>query len=641
MATREKTVVFAFPMQTTTVANNTVTNLSQISLFIPEASPTFTSVFVEIGFQDLVTATGGTITEHRCGLRLGAAAYTTITETDDIANSAENIAGVVGPFDFTSHFTTNWTGTSMTCDLQVYFSQSTGTTLGMTNVTALVHVTYTYDDAAATQLKTVRIPLESLASTLPTTATNFGTSQIPILTGGSGILCENSPVIRQWFIVIEGNEFNINTTDFTISARIDALTTATFGLQECALQSNRFCRWVFFPPDGVPATTAAHDLQLWASKAAANGVTATLYVTYEFTLSGTTRILNSVVLPLELASPLGAISTAEASRFQREYMLVEPGTITLRQSGFRLNYNATSTLTALLLRLGSQSYRSYTSAAGVSCGMYSVQQRFDSGSAAGGGITLNRGANTLTIDGYATSANFEATNLGGYILLNYESDLAGAGVGAHSHSVYRVLRGWDALLRDNVRINNFSVPIPETNYWLSAAGFYIVLWTSVGPDAITFDVECLAGEGKGAGYYDIYADAFQGAAERACSIVWARGRDVFKRFPTDAAPNRINIETARDYRMFTGATTSKGIVAVTTYHSLTWTVAGNITGNDALEPTSLYLVRDSTGEILQTQDLVAGDTTFSFTVYDDTELYYVTAYQDDTHVGRSGLGTPT
>lgn len=636
MATREKTVCFAFPMTTALVADAVVTNLSQITLYIPEASPVFRSVFVEVGFQDVVTATGGTIGEHRVGLRLGAAAYTTVTELDDIANSGENLAGVLGPFDFTSHFTANWSGTSMTCDLQVYFDQTTGTTLGMANVTALVYVTYEYNDTAATQIKTVRFPLESLVGALPTAAANFGTSQIPQLTGAGGVLPEASPVIRDWFLLIEGNESNNNTvTDFTISVNIDGGATTTFMTQEAALGSDRFCRWVYRP--AVPTTTAAHNLQLWANVAKANHLTVTLVVTYQFTRTGTTRVLNSILVPIEIASPLGVATTAEASRFTRDIMIQEPGTITLRQSGFRINYNVAATPTSHRWRAGSQAFRAYTPAASVACGMYCVQQRIDAGAAGGAGITLARGRNTLTIDGYATSPANQITNISGYVLLNYESDLAAGGIGQHAHTVMKVLLPWDAALTDRVRVNNYSFAIPESDYWLVATGFSFIQWVATASNAITFDVECLTTEGKGAGYYDIYADAYQSDAERSCSIIWMRGRDTFKRFPADADPNRLDVEVARDYRLFTSTTCGNGIIACLTYHSFTWTAAGTLSGHNAALPTTVRLVDAVTNETRQEQVLSAGTTAYSFTVNDNTEDYYVSAYQDDTHVGRSGL----
>lgn len=634
MAIREKTVMFAVPTASALVADKTVTNLDQITLYIPEASPTFKSVFVEVGFQDVITATGGTVNEHRVGLRLGANAYTTFTETDDITHSGENMAGIIGPIDFTSHFAANWTGTSMTCDLQVYFDQSTGTTLGMANVTAVIYVTYEYNDTAASQLKTVRIPLESLVGPLPTAATNFGTSQIPQLTGVGGLLPEGSPVVRDWFLLIEGNESMANAvTDWTLSANIDGGATTAFTTQEGALASDRFCRWTYKP--AVPTTTAAHNLQLWGSIARANNLTVTLIVTYQFTRSTTTRVLNSILVPIEIASPLGGPTAGEASRFERYVTVMEPGTISLKQSAVRLNYNTAATPGTISVMAGAQAARVYTPSSSVACGMYCLQHRVDAGGAQGAGITLARGRNQLVLDVFASSAVSDATNISGYLLLNYESDLSAAGVGAHAHTVFRNLLSWDALLTDRNVVTGYSFPIPEANYWLVAMGFCFTQWIATASNAVTFDVQALPGEGKGGGYYDIYADAYQSDAERSCSIIWMRGRDAFKRCPQDADSERLDIETARNYRLFTTTTCGNGIFAAATYHSMTWTAAGNLQDADLAKATTLKLVHKDTGEVRQTQVLPAGTTAFSFTVYDNTDDYCIDAYQDGTHAGRS------
>jgi hypothetical protein len=640
MATREKTVVYSFPMTTALVADAALTNLSQITIFIPESSPTFTSVFAEVGFMDAITATGGTITEHRVALRLGAAAYTTFTELDDITNTAENIAGVIGPINFTSHFTTNWTGTSMTCDLQVYFDQTTGTTLGMRNVTALLYVTYTYNDDTgvnATQLKTVRIPLESLVGTLPTTATNFGTSQIPAL---DTFLPEASKTIRDYFFVIEGNEATNNTTtDFTISVNIDGGATTTFQIQESALASDRFCRWIYKP--SVPSTASTHNIQVWSSVTnKANHCVIDLVVTYEFNASTTTRLLNSIRVPIEIASPLGATAVADISRFNRLISVQEPGTINLRQSAFRINWNSAGGLGTPRFRAGAQAYRAYTDIANVTCGMFCLQQRIDSGSAQGAGFTAARGFNEITIDGYGSSATVEATNLNGYITLNYESDVGAGGVGQNSHTVQKLVNQWDALLVDRVTIANWSFPIPEANYWLVSAGFCMTYW-SAASNALSLDAEVNAGEGKGDGYTDIYVDVVQQDAELGCSFVWMRGRDVFRRFPNDADTSRLDIEGTRDLRAFFANAVRFGLVSAVTYHSFTGTVSGTITGNDAGLTTTLRLVRTDLNEVMQTQTLAAGTTSYTFTTNDNTQTYYVDAYQDATHVGRSAQGTPT
>lgn len=633
MATRTKTIQYAFPMYTSVVADATTTNLAQITIYIPETVVSFQSVIVDIGFQDVITATGGTINEHRVGLRLGAAAYTTITETDDITHSGENIAGVIGPFDFTSHFTARWTGTSMTCDARVYFDQTTGTTLGMRNVTAMIYITYQYDDTATTHIKTVRIPLESLTGALTTTAnSDIGSNQIPQLTSG-GMLPESSVNIRNYFFAIESNESTSANTDYTITANIDSGSSYAFGVQEAALNSGRYCRWIYnlaSPPD----TTTTHNFQMWSSLAARlNHATITLYVTYEFNHTNSTSILNSIILPMELASPLGATTSAQASRFTRDFCVEEPGSITLRQSAFRMNYNAAATPTGLNLRAGSQNYRTYTTYGNMVCGMFCVQQRIDSGGSQGAGITLARGKNTIVIDGYMTITTNQITNINGYIILNYTSDKSTDGAGVHSHTIFNKIMDWDALLADRRRVDSVSVSISETYYWIISAGFVLYQMITTASQAITFDTECLSSEGKGGGYYEIYADAYQSDGDMSCSIVWMCGYDVYKRHLNDMDLNRVDIEQARGYRIFNSATGASGVLSSVTYHCHTFTVSGNVIGSLG-GVVSINVYRSDNNEIIYKTTRV-GDGAFSFTWYDDTISLYADAYEDSTHYARS------
>lgn len=637
MATREKTVYFAFDPYTSLMADATVTNLTQTTIYIPEASPTFTSVTVDLGFQDVITATGGTIDEHRCGLRLGAAAYTTVTETDNITHSGENMAGVISPFDFASHFNTNWTGTSMTCDLQAYFDQNTGTTLGMRNVTAMLTVTYTYDDdpsTNATQIKTTRIPLESLAGALSTTAnSNIGTSQIPQLTGVGGFLPEASVTIRDYFFVIEGNQANNNTTtDFTVSCNIDSGTAFNFGITEAALRSDCFTRLIYRPTP--PSSSSSHNFQMWSSVAnKMNHVAIELFVTYEFDASTTTRWQNSVVYPIEIASPLGVTTTAEASRFNRVLVISEPGTITLQQSAFRINFNTTGAVSGLRFRAGAQSYRTYTNIGTGVCGMYSLQQRIDSGSAQGAGFTLARGSNEINIDGYATDTTDQVTNINGCIILNYTSDMVTGAPGQNNHTVVKKLADWNALLQDRVRTNGYSFTIPESNYWVTGGGFLYTIWQSTAANAITFDVEVLTGEGKEAGYMDIYADAVQTDTERSCSLVYMRGRDVFKRHPADPDPDRLDMETARDYRLYNAATAGTGMLMMVSYHSHTWTSTLTVSNSNGGTVNIDIFRADTDEKILSTSRV--GNGTVDVTWYNDLIDVYAVAYESDTLLTRS------
>lgn len=636
MATRQKTIQFAYDTYISDVANSTVTNLTQTTLYIPETVISFVSVMVDVGFQDIITATGGTISEHRVGLQLASAGYSTITETDPITQSGENLSVVIGPFDYTSYFTTNWSGTSMTCDLQVFFTQSTGTTLGMRNVTAIVTVTYEYDDTSSTHIKTAWIPMESLTGALSTSAnSSFGTNQIPQLTGSGGFLPEASVNIRDYFILIEGNEYTSANTDFTISANIDGGTAFNFGTQEAQLITYRYGRWIYKPT--LPSTASAHNFQLWATVARCNHITATLVVTYEFDPSSTSTVLNSILQPIELSSPMGSTTTAEASRLERNFFIQEPGTITLQQSSFRINWNCAASPGSLRLRAGGQAYRAYTVNAGVVGGMFSVQQRIDSGSAQGAGVSIARGVNTITIDGYTTNANNQISNVSGVIILNYHSGKATDGVGAHAHTVMRNLLQWDAALTDLTRPNNIAFDIPESMYYFVSIGFVFYQIVQSASQAITFDVECLAGEGKGGGYYDIYSDAYQADNERSASIVWMRGREAFLRYPTDPGADRVDIETARDYRLYTSSNTSSGLTIVYTYHAISYTVSGTISGS-AGGTVEIRTYRADNRELVNSTSR-NGNGAYSFTWHDNTVELYTEAYEDTTHFGRSTNAT--
>ena len=639
MAIRHKTVVFAFPSTTVVSGDASNINLTQISATIPEIGAAGTSIvacWAEVSFFDVVTATGGTITEHRVGLSIGGAAYTTFTETDDLTNSGENLAGVIGPIDFTAHAQANWTLPTRTVNLQVYFDQNTGTTLGMANVAGLLYVTYAYDDDPAVnpvQLRTAIMPLESLTGALSTVATATYDS-IPSLS--STICPEAIQSSVDWFVVIEGNESNNNaTTDWTLNVSV-AGETITYATQEAALGSDRYGRWVF-KPSSIPSL-AQQTLQMWCTGVGRlNHCAVCVYYTYTFNAATTTRCGTTLLIPVEIASPLGGTVAANASRFQRS-ISVQEGNPTLEQSAFRINFNASAAVAGLNWRAGSQAFRAYTHAANVACGMYCLQRRIDSGAVGGAGFALARGMNTITIDGYQTDTTDQATNISGYILLNYTFDKPAAGVGAANHTVRLPLYAWNAQLQDRVRVNGYSFPIPEGDYWIVSSGFHLTQHGSAS-NALTFDTECLSGEGKGGGYYDIYADVLQTDAERGFFETWMRGRDVFKRFPADFDPDRLDIETARAYRLMTANTTGYGMEAVVTYHSQTWTVAGNITGNNPALTTEVRLVYAATGEIRQEQTLAAGVTAFSFTVHDNTEGYFVSARQDGTHVGRSDTGT--
>lgn len=639
MATRQKTIQFAFDTYTGDVTDATVTNLTQTTLYIPETVISFVDVSADMGWNDFTTSSG-TISEIRCGLQLGAAGYSTITDTDNITSSGENMAGLFSPFDFTSYFTTNWTGTSMTCDLQVYFDQSSGASLGMRNVTSIITITYEYNDDSgtnATQIKTAWIPLESITAAQATTQTEIGTNQIPILTGASGLLCEASPTIRDFAFIIGDADSSADTglVDWTINLSMDSGATFSFGVMEQALQSNRYFRGIWRPTPLT--TTATHTFDMWVDAGSrGHHMPILLMVTYEFDASSTTKVLNSLRMPITSDQASGTISGGDPnSRNVLDFYIQEPTTITLKQSGVKVGWRYTANVSGGVDFLaGSQVARNYTMNSSSNSSIFAFIQRIDSGGAQGAGITLARGKNTIVCDLYSTTLG-QVSGVNTELFLNYHSGLDAAGIGAHNHTVIKTVKQWDSLSRNTSNNDTaFAFDIPETSYYLNSIGYYVHK-ISLGGYASTLDVQVLSGEWKEDGYFNVHTIAAYTDAERGYIYEFMNANDVFFRFPGDVGVNRVDAETARyiKYGSFTAA--SWGIQAFATYHSITYTAADSITGFSGT--VTLGLHDATTGEKLQ-ETSRSGDGAYSFTWYDDTDDVFIEA-NDGTNVGRSLNGT--
>lgn len=633
MATREKTIQFTFDTLTTTVVDATVTNYTQITLYIPETIIAFTSVSVDVGWMDIATS-AGTITETRCGLRLAAVAYSTVTETGNLTSTGENQAGLFSPFDFTSYFTTNWTGTSMTCDVQVYFDQSSGATLGMNNVTSTIAITYTYNDDTgtnATQIKTVMIPLESLVTTLTTTPdSEIGTNQIPILTGGSGILVEDTPVIRDYAFIIGDcdNSAGAGATDWTISTNIDGGSSFSFGAIEMALQTNRYFRGIWRP--AAPDTTLVHAFQMWIDAGTrGNHLPIVLQITYEFDASSTTSVLNSIQLNLPIDSFLGYTAATEQSTSELDFFIEEPTTITLRQSGVCVYWTQPSNPTLISVAAGSQVARTYTPRGTAESSIHGLMQRIDSGGAQGAGISIARGKNTITVDSFTTGA-VRASGASMVLYLNYESGLDAGGIGAHNHTVIKNVTQWsNATVVSNTE-SDYSFSIPETNYYINRCALKLhniaqqISGTEVG-------IQVLAGEFKASGYFNSLG-IMSSDPERGYTFFLLDLTNVFLQFTGDARKDRVDIETARDIKIGNSNTSAIGSQIIATYHSITSTVSGTLTGFTGTVTLGMH---DTTNHVKLLETSRSGDGVFTFTWFDDVENVYVVALAATTGKGRS------
>lgn len=627
MATRLKTVKYAFPVLAS-ATNNVLTSLPQITIHLPENGKVFKSVVAHVTFNDIITATGGTLTTKTLNLRVGAAAFTSVSNTQTLTNSGENGAFWLSQ-DFTSHFVTNWSGLSMTCDFQVQINQSTGTTLGMVNICVELVITYEYDDTSLSQVKTVMIPLNAPVGSLPTVATTHDT--IPVL---DTYLPEDSKLYRNIYVVIQGNtSINGTATNHTMTVNVGGVAVTSGGFL-ASLATDCFIRYIFSLTGTYPSTAATQAFQLFASVAnRMNHCQAYLVVTYEFLPASTVSVLNSVMLPMEIDSPMGGTAAADYQRAVRELFIQEPGAIVTNRVAFFPFWQQAAAIAGLNMRIGTGAFVAYTDIAAVMGGGNAAMVRNDSA------FTLVRGRNELNFDVYRTDTADFGWNVSGFWLINYTSDKATQGIGAHNHTVELSLQQWGTGAAATLwSIAAIAPSIPETDYYMTAVGTQQVVQTvgTTGPGGINIQVERLVAEG-GVQWEQAYVDLSQHDSEVGFFLTYSQIKELFKRWPNDLGADRMDIETARRWKVYAPGANGAATVWVSlnlliTYHTITYSVADSISGGFAGTVT-LDLHRTASGEKVLTTSRV-GDGAFSFTWYDNTETLFVSA-DDGTNVGRS------
>lgn len=629
MATRLKTVHYAFPTLAS-LPDNTLTSLTQRTIFLPETgTKTFRSVIAHVTFID-GAATAANITTKTLNLRLGAAAFTSIANANALTNSGEAVyAHLVA--DYTSHFTTNWTGTSMTCDFQIQLSRGTATPA----VSVTLEITYEYDDTSTTQVKSVMIPLNAAVGAIATVATTVDT--FPAL---DTYLPETSKTYRDMFVVVQGNTHtNASTTDATMTVSVGG-TTVTTPLFESALASDNWFRYVFdILAAGFAGQAATQNFQLSATVARFNHLQAYAVITYEYNESTSTSIMNSVYLPMECDSPMGGVTSADYQRATRDLYIEEPATITTNKIAFYPFWNQIAAIGGLNMRVGTGAFVAYTDAASTLCGTNGAMVRNDAA------FSLVRGKNTINFDVYRTDTADFGWNISGFWLINYTSGKATSGSGSHNHSIfYGLAANGTAAAATTVTTGALAPSIPEADYFINALGTHLITLSS-GTTAVggfTIQVERLVAEG-GNQWERVYNESCQSDPEMGIFHCVSQMRTLFKRWPGDNATDRMDIETARRWRITLGGPANPigwfGLNLVFTYHSILSAVSGTIT-DSAGGTVNITLHDGTTGETLKTASRT-GNGVYSITFFGDTRTVYTTARESATLLGRSDNGTPT
>ncbi len=646
MATRTKTIEFAFPLQTDIDASGVARDFTQITVYIPESSPTFKSVILE----NTVYGSGGTqnVTAVLQGIALGAVARNDVTVTQTLTSSGEDLSFIFLR-DVTRYFTTNWTGTSMTADCRL-----TITGPATVNATAKLIITYTYDDTSSTtRIKTVKIPIDGNTGALTTSLTNVGgANQIPAL---NTFLPENSVVYRDIFFETYVHTGTTGNTDRALNLRFDGVNTRTATYEGGSTGD--------YPIKRIDKLIGSLDTSVTNNVEASTGnadmpftcLCGILYVTYEYNHTNSTSILNSVqISAFDESGWMGGTTDADWSVFNKSFLINEPGSIfdfslQWKQSGILMSCIDAGALT-VDLRVGSQPSRTFSHTATVRCGAVYQMRRIDDDAVGGAGLgAINQGFNNLLSRYFTNSTTLGSigSNPSGIFLLNYKSGKHSEGDGVHNHTTYWLNHPYTSVTLGYryQYVPTITPDIPETNYYVSCNCYNVFLQT-VGTAASTlyysFQAEKYNGTAANGGWEELHSSNYYTDAEIGPSITWIRAGDPFKRFPNDPLSN-MDLEQTRDYKFETQPNNAHfQVIQMVTYTSKNYTYSGTYLNVPNSNPVTIRAYAQRLGgqysQIYELSDLSGNGTgSFSFSWYynslsptSEGEVEIVCYYSDAT-----------
>lgn len=631
----------------TTLATATRHDTAAVTLYIPETtSRNFLSVRLVATYHSEYAATN-TITGWRMGIKLGAAAT---SDTDRAAITGQNVASKnvfdTVDLDVTSYFNTNFgAGASQTCVASL--AVSTTTAENINNITFALVVTYEADFAShpGTRIKTVRLPLQSMAAALTVTQQELGldgtnpapANQIPAL---DTWLPEASKTYRSIVAVIRGQTGSTAATNWTPYVQLDGAAEVGLGLVNETLFTTKM--WQDHYDLAGMTTNAVHALKMRADLTARlNGVGADVVITYEYDEASTTTIMVSRIEALTQSEHDGqgmsgnsSFSTniaADANVLASVVDIQEDG-VTLKHSAIKWTDLRNSIATNYLMRVGSQAYRTLTPAGTAGEGSWSLRTDHSLGWA------IARGVNRLTVDYYSSSVSSRGTGYG-YVILNYTATKPSDSIkAARSLNFWGASYAVAATQTVDAALGTAKVPKVMGPFKLSAAVLFshVRVVTSTGGQIFI---------GQRAGELD--AKAFVVGHPQGTIAGLASVFQVFaftRAFNADSLhTGRLDIETDRRIVRWTTAASFASWSWWVTAHRMTFTVAGAITvagAAVAAGKTVQIWAYDSAGVAdLVTTVTTTGGGAFTAQVPDNTRSYFA-SYDNDGNRGRSALATP-
>jgi len=660
MATlRTNTVRYLIETRTTDVATNTTLgtatryDTATVTIDVPETgSRTFLSAIMRWSFRYQIVSSSA-ITGVRRGIKLGAAG--TVDSDTTISGGTGAICQFeVWEHDVTTYFQTNFgAGASQTLVGSIAVASNVVGSIGG-GVSCELELTYQYDDdVGTTRIKSIPIPIGSQTTTMTTSQTEIGAdgsvpcpaNQIPLLLT---YLPETSKVFKNVWICAEWVDATASTGNYTSFIQIDAVaefTRATHtrnGTGSCRVRDN------FAYDVSTFGTGATHKFSMRSDVTARMLMAgATMWVTYTYNKSTTTRIKNWVDIPLtESASHLNGLINGIAPDivtkewFWAQYNIVEPGTITIGQSAVYGNLFGTSG-TNVAMAAGGQAERTYTVI------NISTERQFVHRGDHSTGWVLARGTNRLGFSlRYVTDTG--RTTFRGYLRLVYESDVPAGGPGAASKMVMFINATYPASIIgasiQDVPASGGGQQIPVLDDGYAIQSVIIHAWTRQSGNSaqpqLMIAPSALNGEYDGVGFLSLPSFALlRQPLQLGCWEQWSYATEVYNKSVNFVG--KLDLQIAhRQAHNGSGCVSWCHRIA---YHSIGFTVAGQVSNNGIPAPDGgqvTILAIDGSGVVERVGITFTSAGAFSFTqAPDDTRGYW--AMYDGAFTAQSALGQPS
>lgn len=655
MALTSKTITVPIATYITSVATNTRLDFPAVTVTIPEtASRTFRSVAIKVYARDDETTSGKYVSNVLIGCMLAAAAADDATVVGAAFNQYsqsehQGLQFVRTDAALVSYFNTNF-GAGTTQAMVVSFKVQTMATI---NLSAVVEITYEYDDASVTTVNAMAyIPLESTTTSLTNTLADLvASNNIPQLTGAGGAFDGlNNVSIKTMSLIIAGNEAPTNTTDFQLGYQIDAGSEVLDANHRQNLQSAVFYQYIVDVSALDP--TVAHTLSLRVTATGKmNLACALLVVQFTYNWSAGSLAWCGLRMPMVTEEGFGASATSgDRSVLALDFDVQDPATLAMQQSGVLINYvgNYRNNWTLNCI-IGSQTARAYTSSIGGAfstpvCGSNWLMQRFDSGGVQGSGLTLARGKNSLRVGFYSGSTDPRVGGFSAMVYLNYRCGKA-ATEGKQTHTIYHGIFSTTLTSSSNLRAVASVAPVVSLAAYANVnVGLEVVSGIYTGGSAIMVHAERQLGEGIADGWVPVHSQMYAiGTASAVFTPFWQSISRHFNRWNADIDTDRLVITTSRGWRFMSPIEETLFAAGLyLTVHGITYTVADAVTGLAApVENNTIDIHVASNADI--TSPRIATTTTdsggnYTATVHDNTRDVFTKVIQSATKQGISYTG---